>query len=72
MLGFDFDPRLNTNTVNINTLRPFVGLADITQFNSGLSSNYHSFQSMVQRRFGEGCHNAAQLYEIPIPERATA
>lgn len=52
--GLDFDPRLNTNTVNLNVLRPFVGYADITQYNSGLSSIYHSFQSMAQRRFGKG------------------
>lgn len=52
--GLDFDPRLNSNAVNINTIRPFQGYADITQFNSGLSSKYHSLQTMFQRRFANG------------------
>jgi hypothetical protein len=52
--GLDFDPRLNSNTVNVNTLRPYQGYADITWFSSGLSSNYHSFQTSVQRRFAGG------------------
>ncbi len=52
--GLDFDPRLNSNTVNINTIRPFLGYASITQFNSGLESIYNSFQSMMQRRFAHG------------------
>jgi len=51
--GVDFDPRLNAG-FNSNLLRPFVGYAAITQFNSGLSSNYHSFQSSWQRRFAHG------------------
>ena len=51
--GVDFDPRLNAG-FNSNLLRPFVGYAGITQFNSGLSSTYHSFQSSWQRRFAHG------------------
>jgi hypothetical protein len=52
--GLDFDPRINTSAVNTNAIRPFQGYADITQFNSGLSSNYHSLQTMFQRRFANG------------------
>jgi hypothetical protein len=51
--GFNFDPRLNQG-YNVNLLRPFVGYGSITQFNSGLSSTYHSFQSSWQRRFAHG------------------
>ena len=49
----NFDTRLNAG-FNSNLLRPFVGYAAITQFNSGLSSSYHSFQSSWQRRFAHG------------------
>jgi hypothetical protein len=52
--GLDFDPRLNTNTVDINTLRPYVGYGSITEFNSGLTSTYHSLQTTAQRRFSAG------------------
>jgi hypothetical protein len=52
--GLDYDPRINTSAVNINSIRPFQGYADITQFNSGLNSNYHSLQTMFQRRFANG------------------
>ena len=51
--GFDFDPRINAGT-NTNPLRPFQGYATITQFNSGLSSVYHSLQTTFQRRFANG------------------
>jgi hypothetical protein len=49
--GFNFDPRLNTAGYNSNLLRPFVGYGSITQFNSGLTSTYHSLQTSFQRRF---------------------
>jgi hypothetical protein len=48
--GFDFDPRLNAG-FNENLSRPFRGYATITQFNTGLSSTYHSLQTSFQRRF---------------------
>ena len=49
--GYDFDPVLNTAGFNSNLLRPFVGYGSITQFNSGLTSTYHSLQTSFQRRF---------------------
>ncbi len=49
--GYNFDPRLNTSGYNSNLLRPFAGYGSITQFNSGLSSSYHSLQTSFQRRF---------------------
>ncbi len=49
--GYNFDPRLNTSGFNSNLLRPFAGYGSITQFNSGLTSTYHSLQTSVQRRF---------------------
>jgi len=52
--GLDFDPRLNSNTVNVNLLRPYQGYGGITWINSGLSSTYHSFQATMQRRFAHG------------------
>jgi hypothetical protein len=52
--GYQFDPRINSNAVNTNSIRPFQGWADITQFNSGLNSIYNSLQSSMQRRFGNG------------------
>lgn len=52
--GLDFDPRLNTNTININLLRPYVGYGSITEFASGLTSTYHSLQLTGQRRFSAG------------------
>jgi hypothetical protein len=48
--GYDFDPRLNSG-LNSNLIRPFVGYGSINQFNSGLTSSYHSLQSSFQRRF---------------------
>ncbi|MCL4784289.1 MAG: carboxypeptidase regulatory-like domain-containing protein [Bryobacterales bacterium] len=52
--GLDFDTRINTNTVNLNSIRPFIGYGGITEFNSGLNSTYHSLQTSVQRRFNSG------------------
>ncbi len=52
--GLDFDPRLNTNTVNINTIRPYLGYGAITQYDSGLGSIYNALQTTVQRRFARG------------------
>lgn len=51
--GFDFDPRINAG-FSTNLLRPFQGYAAITQFNSGVSSIYHSLQTTFQRRFANG------------------
>ncbi len=51
--GYQFDPRLNAG-YNENLIRPFVGYASITQYNSGLGSIYHSLQTSFQRRFANG------------------
>jgi len=52
--GYSFDPRINTNSVNVNTIRPFIGYGSITTFDSGMGSNYHSLQLTSQRRFAKG------------------
>ena len=59
--GLNFDPRLNAR-VQCNLLRPFVGYGSITQFNSGLTSTYHSLQTCVQRRFASGLALQGGLY----------
>ncbi|MEO7145701.1 MAG: carboxypeptidase-like regulatory domain-containing protein [Bryobacteraceae bacterium] len=51
--GYDFDPRLGQG-YNQNLLRPFAGYAGITEFSSGLSSDYNSLQTTFQRRFSNG------------------
>ena len=48
--GYDFDPRLNAG-FNSNLIRPYQGYAAITQYNTGVSSTYHSLQTSFQRRF---------------------
>jgi len=52
--GLDFDPRLNTNAVNINTIRPYPGYANVTFFTYGNDSRYDSLQVSFQRRFSRG------------------
>ncbi|HEY3841234.1 MAG TPA: carboxypeptidase-like regulatory domain-containing protein [Bryobacteraceae bacterium] len=52
--GYQFNPAVNTNAVNVNTLRPYVGYGSITQFNSGLGSIYNALQLIMQRRFAKG------------------
>ncbi len=52
--GYQFNPAINTNSVNLNTLRPYVGYGSITQFNSGLGSIYNALQLTMQRRFAKG------------------
>lgn len=52
--GLDFDPRLNAQTVNINTIRPYPGYSNITIFTYGNDSRYDSLQVSFQRRFVKG------------------
>jgi Carboxypeptidase regulatory-like domain len=52
--NLDFDPRLNTQTININTIRPFPGYTNITFFTFGNDSRYDSLQISFQRRFVKG------------------
>jgi hypothetical protein len=52
--GYQFNPAINTNAVNLNTVRPYLGYGSITQFNSGLGSIYSALQLMMQRRFAHG------------------
>jgi hypothetical protein len=51
--GFDFDPRLNAG-FNSNLIRPYQGYAAVTEFDTGVSSTYHSLQTSFQRRFANG------------------
>lgn len=70
--GLDFDTRINTNTVNLNEIRPFIGYGGITEYNSGLTSTYHSLQTSVQRRFSSGLAvQAVYTYGKTIGESQT-
>jgi Carboxypeptidase regulatory-like domain len=51
---FDFDPRLNSNAISIEALRPFTGWSTIRQSENTGSSTYHSLQSNFDKRFSEG------------------
>ena len=52
--AFDFDPRLNSNTISIEALRPFTGWSTIRQSENTGSSTYHSLQANFDKRFSEG------------------
>src|SRR5262245_34914020 len=52
--GLDFDPRLNTNAISIEALRPFIGWSQIRQAENTGSSTYHSLQVNFDKRFSEG------------------
>lgn len=52
--GYQFNPAINSNTVNVNTVRPYLGYGSITEFNSGLGSIYNALQLQMQRRFAHG------------------
>lgn len=52
--GFDFDPRLNTNAISIEALRPFIGWSTIRLAENTGSSTYHSLQVNFDKRFSEG------------------
>jgi hypothetical protein len=52
--GFDFDPRLNTNAISIEALRPFTGWSTIRQSENTGSSTYHSLQVNFDKRFSDG------------------
>ena len=52
--GFDFDPRLNTNAISIEALRPFTGWSTIRQAETTGSSTYHSLQVNFDKRFSDG------------------
>ena len=51
---FDFDPRLNSNEISIEALRPFRGWSTIRQSENTGSSTYHSLQVNFDKRFSEG------------------
>ena len=52
--AFDFDPRLNSNAISIEALRPFTGWLTIRQSENTGSSTYHSLQANFDKRFSEG------------------
>ena len=52
--GFDFDPRLNTNAISNDALRPFAGWSTIRMAENTGSSTYHSLQVNFDKRFSEG------------------
>ena len=52
--AFDFDPRLNSNAISIEALRPFTGWSTIRQSENTGSSTYHSLQANFDKRFSEG------------------
>jgi len=41
------------STTNENSIRPFPGYSTIQQFLSAATSNYHSWQTQISRRFGD-------------------
>jgi hypothetical protein len=49
-----FDPRLNTNAISIEALRPFIGWSSIRQAENTGSSTYHSLQVNFDKRFSGG------------------
>jgi hypothetical protein len=49
--GFDFNPALNTNSVNQNSIRPYLGYAGILGKFSDGTSNYHSLQVGLNHRY---------------------
>lgn len=49
--GFDFDPRLNSNTISVNALRPYQGYAGISGTFSDGYGNYNSLQATFVRRY---------------------
>lgn len=51
---FDFDPRLNTNAISVEALRPFIGWSTIRQAENTGSSTYHSLQVNFDKRFSDG------------------
>lgn len=51
---FDFDPRLNTNAISIEALRPFIGWSTIRQAENTGSSTYHSLQVNFDKRYSDG------------------
>ena len=50
---FDFDPRLNTNSISVEALRPFIGWSTIRQAENTGSSTYHSLQVNFDKRFSD-------------------
>jgi hypothetical protein len=50
---FDFDPRLNTNAISIEALRPFAGWSTIRLAENTGSSTYHSLQVNFDKRFSD-------------------
>jgi hypothetical protein len=50
----DFDPRLNTNAISIEALRPFLGWSTIRLAENTGSSTYHSLQVNFDKRFSNG------------------
>ena len=52
--GFDFDPRLNTNAISNDALRPFAGWSTIRMAENTGSSTYHSLQVNFDKRFSGG------------------
>lgn len=49
--GYQFDPRLNANTISANAIRPYLGYGSMSaRFTDG-TANYNSLQIGVSRRF---------------------
>jgi hypothetical protein len=49
--GFDFDPRLNANTINVNAIRPYLGYGSISTILSDGTENYNSLQVGLVHRY---------------------
>ncbi len=52
--GYDFDPRLNLNTIPIELIAPYRGYSAITMYENTASSRYNSLQVELQKRFSNG------------------
>ncbi|HZT31173.1 MAG TPA: carboxypeptidase-like regulatory domain-containing protein [Bryobacteraceae bacterium] len=51
--GYDFDPRLNANSISVNALRPYLGYAGISGRYTDGFSNYNSLQVSLVRRYSQ-------------------
>jgi hypothetical protein len=53
-LPSSIDPTTGNTPLPVNFLRPIPGYADIQYIEMASSSNYHSMQTQINKRFGEG------------------
>ncbi len=54
LANYNFDPRLNTNSISVNAVRPYLGYASIAGIFTDGSGNYNSLQANFVRRYANG------------------